>query len=253
MSQLDLALAAEVSTRHLSFVETGRSTPSHQMVLRLSEVLDVPLRERNALLHAAGLAHAYGEHPLDAPALATASRVLDLALDHHEPYPAVVVDRQWNLTRFNTAAQRWIQLFVEPGALDDPRLHNTVRLTFDPRGLRPAIQNWEEVATAIVQRLHRELLHDPSEGLRVLLDDVCASGVPESWRSPDWSHSPEPLIPLELRHEHAALRLVSTITTLGTPLDVTLQELRIESFYPADPESETALRSLAAAAETAAR
>ncbi len=248
MSQLDLSLAADVSTRHLSFVETGRSAPSPQMLLRLSEVLDVPLRERNALLHAAGLAHAYGEHTLDAPALATASRVLDLALGHHEPYPAVVVDRSWNLARFNDAALRWIQLFVDPDILSDPSALNTVRLTFDRRGLRPAIENWDEVATAILQRLHRELLHDPSAGLRALIDDVCASGgVPDSWRAPDWSHSPEPLVPLVLRNDRVSLRLVSTITTLGTPLDVTLQELRIESFYPADPESEAALRALAPA------
>lgn len=222
------------------------------MLLRLAEVLDVPLRERNVLFHAAGLAHAYRESDLDAPALAGASRILDLMLGHHEPYPAVVVDRLWNLKRFNQAALRWIQLFVDPAHLVDARARNAVRLVFDPAGLRPFIDNWEEVATALIQRLHRELLHDPSGELRALCDEVSrAEGVPAQWRVPDWTQSPEALIPLEIRKDPWHLRLVSTITTLGTPLDVTLQELRVESFFPADEASASQLRQLAKGGEPA--
>ncbi len=251
MSQLDLSLAAAVSTRHLSFVETGRSAPSQQMLLRLTEVLDVPLRERNVLFHAAGYAHAYGESDLDAPALASAARVLDLMLAHHEPYPAVVVDHLWNLKRFNQAALRWVQLFVDPTHLSDPRAWNAVRLVFDPAGLRPCIGNWEEVATAIIQRLHRELLGDDSPPLRALFEEILgAEGVPDEWRVPDWTRSPEPLIPMTMHNEHFHLRLVSTITTLGTPLDVTLQELRVETFFPADAETERQLRTLAESAQS---
>jgi hypothetical protein len=178
--------------------------------------------------------------------LASAARILDLMLAHHEPYPAVVVDRHWDLKRFNQAALRWIQLFVDPAHLATPGALNAVRLVFDRAGLRPFIGNWEEVATALIQRLHRELLGGPSDALRALFEEtIGGEGVPEAWRVPDWTRSPEPLIPMEIRNQHCDLRLVSTITTLGTPLDVTLQELRIESFFPADESSERQLRALA--------
>lgn len=216
------------------------------MLLRLGEVLDLPLRDRNLILHAAGFAPAYEENDLDHPTLQGAVRVLDLMLEHHEPYPAVVVDRCWNLKRFNRAALRWVQLFVSPDFLSDPHHHNAVRLVFDPGGMRPFITNWEEVAATLMQRLHRDLLSDHSDSYRELVEETLATeGVPPEWRVPDWTEAPEPLIPIALEKDEWNLHLVSTISTLGTPLDVTLQELRIESFFPADESTQQQLRALA--------
>lgn len=241
MSQLVLATEAEISTRHLSFLETGRSQPSREMVLLLAGVLDVPLRERNELLAAAGYAPVYRETALGAPELGQVRRALHFMLAQQEPYPALVVDRHWNLLMQNQAASRMLGLFVDPAeAAQVPGPPNVVRMTFHPRGLRPYIVNWEAVAGPLIQQVHREALGGiADEGTRRLLDELLAyPGVPARWRTPDAGAQSAPVLPLTLRKGGVAAGFFTTIATLGTPQDVTLQELRVECFFPADEATE---------------
>ena len=242
LSQLELALRADVSARHLSFVETGRAQPSRDMVLLLAESLDVPLRERNRLLRAAGFADHYRETTLDDPELAAARRALQFILERHEPFPAAVVGPSWEVRMANRAAMRLITYFA-PEAAAPP---NLLRLLFDPRGARPYLVNWEEVASGMIQRLHREALAggpgSPSEALlREVLDHP---GVPSDWRKPDLLRPQAPFFRLVLERGDLRLALFTTIATFGTPHDVTLQELRLETFFACDEETEAALRQL---------
>lgn len=247
-SQLALATEADTSTRHLSFLETGRSRPSREMVLRLAEALDVPLRERNALLAAAGFAALYRESALDAPGLEPVSRVLGFLLESHDPFPAYLVDREWNVLRANRAAALAFGRFAGEAPVWRETPPNLLRLTVHPDGLRPWILNWDEVATWLATRLQRELAyagHDPELAERV--DAVLAlAGLPDGAPAPDPETPSRPVLPLHLKRDDLELRLFSAITTLGTPQDVTLQELRIESFFPADAASEERLRALGA-------
>ena len=247
-SQLTLALQAGVSARHLGFLEIGRANPSREMVLLLAGVLDIPLRERNALLLAAGYAPIFKETGLDAPEMEHARKAVGLILEHQEPYPAVVMDRHWNILRSNSAAESFFgQLLGAPATGDGPA--NIVRLMFDPAGLRPYVANWEAVAEALLQRIHREALGGVPDADTVgLLDEVLASpGVPERWRSLDLlAPFPRPYLALQFRKGDLVRDFFSTVTTLGTPLDVTLQEIRIECFFPADRQTESAVREQAA-------
>jgi transcriptional regulator with XRE-family HTH domain len=240
LSQLDLALGARVSARHMSFIETGRSRPSREMLTRLAEVLEVPLRERNTLLGAAGYAHAYRETGLDDPELRQVRRALEFLIEHLEPNPAMVLDRRWNLLMANRATQKLTAFFF--GSSLAPGAPNLLRMMFDPAGLRRFIPNWPEVAGAIVNRVHREAAGSDDEETRALLDEILAyPGIPERWSTPDLERPPALLIPLELERDDERLRLFTTITTLGTPQDITLQELRIECFFPIDETSERTL------------
>jgi transcriptional regulator with XRE-family HTH domain len=245
-SQLALALQAGVSARHLGFVEIGRSAPSREMVLLLAGVLDVPLRERNALLLAAGYAPVYRETGLQAPEMEHARTAVAMILAHQEPHPAVVMDRHWNILSSNAAAGRFFSRLIAPteGAA------NIVRLMFDPAGLRPFVANWESAAEALVQRIHREALGGaPDAETTRLLEEVLAyPDVPRRWRAPDLlAPFPSPYVALQFRKGDLAMDYFSTVTTLGTPLDVTLQELRIECFFPANEETTAAARRMAAA------
>lgn len=234
-SQLALALQAGVSARHLGFLEVGRANPSREMVLLLAGVLDVPLRERNALLLAAGYAPIYRETGLDAPEMQHARTAVGLILQHQEPYPAVVMDRHWNMLMSNRAAERFFGQLLPPPSGDSPA--NIIRLMFDPAGLRPFVANWESVAEALVQRVHREALGGVPDGrTAALLEEVLAyPGVPARWRSPDLlAPFPRPYLAVQFRKGSLAQDFFSTVTTLGTPLDITLQEIRIECFFPAD-------------------
>jgi transcriptional regulator with XRE-family HTH domain len=246
-SQLRLATEAGISTRHLSFIETGRSQPSREMVVRLAETLDVPLRERNALLAAAGFAALYRRSDLEARELEPVGRMLDFLLERHEPFPAFLADRAWRALRANRAALRTFARFAGPGAVWQEQPPNLVRLTLHPDGLRPWIVNFDDVAGALVPRLQRErALAGPDPELAALVDEVLAlPGLPESCRVPDPARASQPVLPLHLKREGLELRLFSAITTFDTPQDVTLQELRIESFMPADDASEARLRALA--------
>ncbi len=233
-SQLTVALEADISPRHLSFVESGRSVPSRDMVQRLTETLDVPLRERNALLVAAGYAPMYPEGALESSELTQIRRALTRLLDHQEPYPAVVLDRQWNVLQTNRAAPRLFAHFVEPA----PEPRNLLRTMFDPAGLRPWIANWEVVAQALVQRVFREAVGGvPDRRVVSLLEELRTypgSPTPGPLATP----AELPFYPVEFRKDALRLSFFSMVTTVGAPLDITAQELRIEAFFPADDETE---------------
>jgi len=238
LSQLDLALDADISTRHLSCIETGRAQPSRDMVLRLADTLQVPLRERNALLLAAGYAPLYRHTNLDTPDLDTpaaqaARHAVGLFLIQLEPNPVLVLDRYWNTLKMNAGAKRVLGLF---NGCDSVTPHNGPRLVFDPQGLRPFIENWEIVAARIIQRLHREAADNPSdETMKCFLDELLSyPGVPSRWRALDLGDIAPPFLTIDYRWKNSTLRFFSTLTSFATPQDVALQELRIESFFPAD-------------------
>jgi hypothetical protein len=215
------------------------------MVLRLAEALQVPLRERNALLLAAGYAPLYRHSVLDAPEAEAARRAVELFMAQLEPNPVLVLDRYWNTLRMNAGAKRFLGLF--PGC-DSGTPHNGVRLVFQPQGLRPFIENWELVAARIIRRLHREAADNPSDEMlqRFLAELLSYPDVPSRWRMLDLEDAPPPpFLTINYRWKDSTLRLFSTLTTLGTPLDVALQELRIETFFPADEATRTVVKRLA--------
>src|SRR5215470_8405344 len=244
LSQLELALDAEISTRHLSCIETGRAQPSREMVVRLAEALQVPLRERNVLLLAAGYAPLYRDTALDKPELDAARQAVELLMAQLEPYPVLLVDRCWNTLRMNAGAKRFLALF--PGC-DSGTPHNGPRLVFHPQGLRPFIENWELVAARIIRRVHREAADNPSdETLKRFLEELLSyPSVPSRWRMLDLDENPSPFLTINYRWQNSTLRLFSVLSTLGTPLDVGLQELRIETFFPADEATRVVVNRLA--------
>src|ERR1044071_198543 len=239
VSQLDLAVEAGVSSRHVSFIETGRAQPSRDMVLMLARVLDVPLRDRNELLMAAGYAAMYRATDLDSPALEQARRALDFMLRQQEPYPAIVVDRAWNLLKANNGAVRLVETFTDPSAASEWS-GNAMRLMFHPRGFRPHIVNWEAMAAALIQWLHRDVLSGigGAETRRLLEELLSYPGVPPRWRTLDLDVSTAPFLAIDFRKNDLHLRFFSTLTSLGTPHDITLHELRVEASFPADAGGE---------------
>lgn len=237
MSQEKLAFDAEVSTRHISYIETGRAQPSREMVLILSSVLEVPLRERNVLLTSAGFAPVYGETNYASPEMAPVRHAIDLLLERHEPYGAIVVDSAWNILLANRGAVRLFSTFAPDLP---PRIAgNVLRLLFDPEGIRHRIDNWEEVALATLERTHREAFaggpHGPAA--RILSEVLALPGVPHHFHRPHVTMPLALVVPLHLRRGELTVRLFATITMLGTPADVTAQELRIETWFPADEAS----------------
>jgi transcriptional regulator with XRE-family HTH domain len=246
MSQQDLAGEAEVSTRHISFLETGRSTPSRSMVLVLASSLDLPLRERNLMLTAAGYASVYRESPLESAAKNPVRRTLDLILGHHEPYPAIAVTPVWDVVDMNPAALRLVSHFVADPA--DPLSTNLMHAMFNPAGLRDAIVNWDEVSGHAVDRMHRDaLLEHDDRGQRELIEAISGyPGVPGRFDTLDISNAPEVCLPVHLKSGELELRLFTTLSTLGTPIDVTAQELRVEAYFPADDATDAWLREGAA-------
>ena len=247
MSQLDLAAEAEISSRHLSFIETGRAGPSREMVRLLAQVLDVPLRDRNALLTAAGYAPIYRETRLEAPAMAQARRALDFILRQQEPYPALVLDRHWNVLDVNEGSARVQRAFLDSAAVAELGPPNAMRLMFHPRAFRPHIVNWEATAASLIQWLHRDALSGFADSeTRALLQELLSyPDVPRHWRTLDVEASTAPFLPIEFSKDELSLRYFTTLTSLGTPHDITLQELRIECFFPADEATEAASRRLA--------
>jgi transcriptional regulator with XRE-family HTH domain len=247
LSQLDLAYRAEVSARHLCFVETGRAKPSREMVTLLANALNVPLREQNVLLLAAGFAPMFDESPLDAPALATVRTALDAILRHHEPFPAIVIDRHWDIVSGNDAAKRFFAYML--GWSVRPAGANVIRLMFDPAALRPQVRNWRAVAVALYHRIRREAVCGIcDDGTTKLMDDVLAyPDVRAILRDFDLQTPSIPVIPIAFSKGagEPVFDYFSTVTTLGTPQDVTLQELRIECFFPVDVRTEQHARALA--------
>jgi transcriptional regulator with XRE-family HTH domain len=242
MSQLDLALESGISARHLSFVETGRTRPSRDMVLRLCGVLAVPLRDRNNLLLAAGFAPVYRETALEAPEMAEIMSAVRMILRRHEPYPAVAFDSGWDIVMANTAYAGTLNALLPPGhaqlaplALTTKPRMNILRLLCHPEGARRLIINWEETTRAVLSRARREALRDGDAGRRAVLAEVSGyPGVPGPDPRELDAAQPGLVVPVEIRTSAGPQRLLSTIATLGTAEDITLQELRIESFHPVE-------------------
>lgn len=243
LSQLDLALEAEVSARHLSFVETGRSRPSRELLLHLAEHLEIPLRERNTLLVAAGYAPVYRNTPLDAAEMAPLREALDKILASHEPYPALVVDRRWNLVAMNRPAFTVLTDGVSAELLTPPV--NTLRVALHPDGLAPRIANLQEYSAHLLERLHRQTVASADAELVALHDEL--RRYPGVRDEPSVPTDPASMlfVPLVLRGEgEVELTFFSTLATFGTALDITIEELAVESFFPADEATATALRGL---------
>lgn len=232
LSQLDLAIAAEVSARHISLVETGKSRPSADMVVRLADQLDVPLRDRNRLLLAAGFAPRYAERPLDDDALSAARHAVAQVLRAHEPYPALAFDRRWNIVMTNRVVEPLFAGVAAAELLRPPI--NMVRLALAPRGLAPLVVNLSDVRAMFRSRIRRQLAIAPDAELTALYEEVLA---PDSESAECASIETDVMIPMILRLGGREVRMFSTITTFGTPMDVTLDEISVESYYPADPES----------------
>ncbi len=240
LSQLDLASEAEVSTRHLSFVETGRAVPSREMVLRLSERLAIPLRERNTLLVAAGYAPMYRERPLSDPALASARQAVELILKSHEPFPALALDRHWNLVAANAALPHLLA-GVDPELLQAPV--NILRLSLHPLGLASKIVNLAQWRNHLFERLRQQIAATADPVLAALLAELQAYPMPEG--ADDTHLDGEHLgvvMPFQFRTAYGVLSFISTVTIFGTPVDVTLQELMLETFFPADALTGEVLR-----------
>jgi transcriptional regulator with XRE-family HTH domain len=241
MSQLDFALDAEISQRHLSFLESGRSAPSRDMLLHLAERLDVPLRERNAMLLAAGFAPVYSERHLDDPAMAAARVAIETVLRGHEPFPALAVDRHWNLVTANRAVAPLL-VGVEDTTLLVPPL-NVLRVSLHPNGLAPRIANLGEWRAHLLDRLRRQIAVTSDIALVELLREL--SGYPGGA-----AHVAAPMdhagvfMPLRLMSAHGMLSLISTTTVFGTPRDLTLAELAVEAFFPADDRTRKRLENL---------
>lgn len=244
MSQLALACEAEISTRHLSFVETGRSVPSREMLLQLAESLDVPLRERNALLTAAGYAPMFRERPLDDPALSAAREAIDLLLASHRPNPALAIDRHWNLLAHNESVPPLLA-GVDPSLLAGQV--NVLRLSLHPLGLAPRIANLPEWRAHLLARLRRDVELSADPALVELLQELRGyeSGNRGEARAAEAGIEPGGVVvPLRLHTDAGLLSFVSTTTVFGTPLDVTLSEIALESFFPADQATADRLRRL---------
>ncbi|GCB44484.1 helix-turn-helix domain-containing protein [Streptomyces sp. NL15-2K] len=242
VSQLELALRADSSARHISFIETGRSRPSEEMVLRLAEHLDVPVRERNALLLAAGYAPRYPETPLDDPALDALREGIERLIQGYEPYPALVVDAMYNVI----AANRGILMLLDdiPEALLTPPL-NAMRLTLHPEGLAPRIRNLREWRGHLLAQMERQIALRRSEPLRALYEEVAAYPVPEAdYEGQPAQSVPYFALPMRIEHEGRTLSFISSISTFNTPMDVTVAELAIETLLPADPATVKYLHSL---------
>ena len=237
-SQLALALQSGVSQRHVSFLESGRARPSREMVVQLTSALDVPLRQRNAMLLAAGFAPVYRESNLAAPELTPVRHAIDRMLKQQEPYPAVVIDRLWNLLEANEAAVAFT-MFLHEGPPPPPppgKQPNLLRSLLDPNGLRPKIANWEEVARYLVSTTYAEILAAGGEpkALTFIEEVMAYPDVPASFRKLRFEDRPQPVLTLDYIVSGRSLSVFTTIATLGTPQDITVQEIRIESFFPID-------------------
>lgn len=248
LTQMELAQRADVSARHLSFLETGRSNPSRQMVLNLAAHLEIPLRERNQLLTAAGFAPVYPRTPLDAPEMDAVRSAIDQVLAGHEPYPALAVDRYWNIVSMNAAAALFAE-DVDPALLGPPP--NVYRLSLHPDGLAPRVINFAELAHHLLHRLRHDVAVSADPDLAALLEEVGSYPTVRELGRPAATHDAV-VVPVRLRHPRGELSLFTTVATFGTPVDVTVAELALETFFPADAETALRLDALADAASSAA-
>lgn len=256
ISQLDLSLNAGVSQRHISFIESGRSVPSRQMVIDIAQTLDVPLRERNTLLLAAGYAPIYADSAWNAQEMQSVTKALGRMLRQHEPFPALVMDRYWNVLMTNESAPRFFNCFIDMAARKGPR--NMLHLVFDPEGMRPFVADWETVADSLIQRVYREavgrVVDDPTRELLAALrayPDVQTDIEPDKAVGASSAAASMPVIPIGFVKDGHVLKYFSMVASVGTPQTVAAQELRIECMFPADDETEARhLEMLDAASQT---
>lgn len=250
-SQLALALASNVSQRHLSFLESGRSQPSREMILRLGTILEIPFRDQNALLTAAGFAPVFVESDLYAPELAPIRQALDFMLHQQEPYPAIVMDRYWNQLESNQSAQRLLTHLIKPEQLTNccsaRGQVNLMKAMLHPDVLRPIVINWDAVAAVSIRRVHREAIAAGENSLSELLfqEVLKFPDIKTLWQSNDHETWQVPLLTVKFEKEGHVLAFFSTLATLGTPYDITLQELRIECLFPADEITAEKMHGLA--------
>jgi transcriptional regulator with XRE-family HTH domain len=247
LSQLDLAVAADVSARHVSFLETGRAQPSREMVLRLGATLNVPLRDQNEMMRAAGFPPEFPEAKESRELPPSIERAIGRMFAAHDPYPITLLDRHYDVLRINDGGARLLSRFVaDPSVL--PERINVFRLLFDPRLARPFVVEWERTAHELVARLHRETLVRSSDAeLGALLRSLFEyPGVPEQWRQPDFSSPSEPTMTLQVKRDNLELGFLTTITTFSAPQTVTLEELRVETYFPLDEATERACARIAA-------
>lgn len=249
MSQLSLSLEAGVSQRQVSFIESGRSVPGRYTILTLAQALDVPLRERNALLLAAGYAPVYSEAPWNAQEMHSVIHALERVVRQHEPFPAMVMDRHWNVLMTNDAAPCFFNHFIDMASREGPR--NLLHLIFDPQGMRPFLSDWDNVSRSLLQRAYRESMGRViDDDTRRLLDELLAyPDVPRDWKAHSASPATPmmPVIPLGFVSEGMVLRYFSMVTSVGTPQTVAAQELRLECLFPADDATEARHQQLFAA------
>lgn len=247
-SQIELSLDTGISQRHLSFIESGRSAPGRQTLLTIAEALGVPFRDRNELLVAGGFAPFYKASTWNTEDMRSVQHALDRILRHHEPYPAIVMDRYWNIVMRNEAAPRFFNRFIDLEARPEPR--NMLHLMFDPAGMRPFIVNWKEASKALIQRVQREAVgHTMDERTRELVTSLLAYPDIDSGFSTCETSEPNPalpMVPLSFEKNGQVLHYFSMVTTVGTPQTIATQELRIESMFPADDATAAAHRQLMA-------
>jgi transcriptional regulator with XRE-family HTH domain len=245
LTQIELAGDANVSARHVCFLETGRAQPSREMVQLLGNALDLPLEERNALHVAAGFVPPYGDRGLAADNLQHVRRALDFILRQQEPYPGIVIDGHWDVRIRNDASRRLFKAFHQSYEMESDLADNAMHVVFHPKGLRQFIVNWDEFAGQMIQILHREV----AQGSRVaaqLLDEIMTyPGLPAEWRIPRNPAASSPVMTMQLRKDDFRLAFFSTFTTLAMPTDAALQKLKIECFYPADSATAEKARELA--------
>lgn len=247
LSQLELALQASVSAKHISFLELGRSHPSREMILALTASLDVPLRERNTMLREAGYTDAFDEPPYDAMQSDDVRRAIALMLDKHEPYPMIVMDKHYDVLQINRAAHRLFTRLL--GEVPEPL--NGISAFFDPSCFRPHLLRWEELARELISRLQRDILRHPHDDvMAALLREVLASpDVPKHWRQPDLSERSGATLSVSFRLADTTISFLTTVTTFSAPRNVTLEELRIEGYFPCNEATEQACLALRDAGE----
>lgn len=245
LTQMELAGAADVSARHLCFLETGRSSPSREMVEQLGIALDLPLAERNALHVAAGFAPPYADYDLGSESLLPVHQALEFILARHEPYPSIVIDGHWDIGMRNEASRRVFEPFHAAYRMPPEVAGNAMHVVFHPLGLRPFIANWDAFAGGMIQTLHREAAQC-SMSARALLDEILTyPGIPSDWRRPALPPSPSPIMTMQLTMGELRLSFFSTFTTFAMPADAALQKVKIEGFYAADETTERHVRMLA--------
>ena len=234
LSQLDLSLMADVSCRHISFIETGRSQPSRGMLLRLAEVLNLPHKDSNLLLHCAGFAAAYSDLDLESEELANIRAALQMMLENHEPYPALVMDGNYNLLMANGSQQRLLAMIASP-PVQQPL--NMLEAAFRDDLFKPLIANWDEVASHLLRRLRRQLLAYDTEAHKQLFNHLLELGAPEDWQTPTDNSDDGPVLTIDIKLGDLQLSLFTTVSQFGTALDIGMEEILIESYFPADDQT----------------